>query len=112
MREKCCCPTFLIAAGGPWLSVLGSVLTDKFIIQRLTDMRWMALSSTEEDNQVYHNARVLIALRECLKKSFRNFIRPSSRSLLLSFPTNRIPATSHTPLHSPLEMVLRLVFST
>jgi hypothetical protein len=31
-------------------------------------MRWMALSSTEEDNRVYFNARVLVALRECLVK--------------------------------------------
>jgi hypothetical protein len=29
-------------------------------------MRWMALSSTEEDNRVYFNARVLVALRKCL----------------------------------------------
>jgi hypothetical protein len=28
----------------------------------------MALSSTEEDGRVYHNARVLIALRKCLKE--------------------------------------------
>ena len=31
-------------------------------------MRWNALSSTEEDARVYHNARVLISLRECLIK--------------------------------------------
>jgi len=31
-------------------------------------MRWNALSSTEEDSRVYHNARVLIALHECLVK--------------------------------------------
>jgi hypothetical protein len=58
----------LVAGGGPWLSVLGGVFTDKFIVQRLTDMRWMALSSTEEDNRVYFNARVFVTLRECLVK--------------------------------------------
>ncbi|KAH9011178.1 hypothetical protein EDB83DRAFT_372957 [Lactarius deliciosus] len=68
IRQKCCCPTFLVAAGGPWLCVLGSVFTDKFIVQRLTDMRWMVLSSTEEDIRVYHNARVFVALRNCLSK--------------------------------------------
>ncbi|KAI9431857.1 hypothetical protein H4582DRAFT_2198395, partial [Lactarius indigo] len=68
IRQKCCCPSLLVAAGGPWLCVLGSVFTDKFIVQRLTDMRWMALSSTEEDNRVYHNARVFVALRDCLSK--------------------------------------------
>jgi hypothetical protein len=46
---------------------MGSVFSDKFIVQRLTDMRWMALSSMEEDSRVYHNARILVALRKCLK---------------------------------------------
>ncbi|KAH9062330.1 hypothetical protein EDB87DRAFT_1559239 [Lactarius vividus] len=68
IREKCCCPTFLVGAGGPWLSVLGAVFTDKFIVQRLTDMKWMALSSTEEDIRVYYNAKVFVALRNCLLK--------------------------------------------
>ncbi|KIM45752.1 hypothetical protein M413DRAFT_442362 [Hebeloma cylindrosporum] len=68
IREKCCCPTLLVAGGGPWLSVMGGVFTDKFIVQRLTDMRWNALSSTEEDSRIYHNARVFIALRQCLVK--------------------------------------------
>jgi hypothetical protein len=46
---------------------MGGVFTDRIIVQRLTDMRWMALSSSMEDNRVYHNARVLIALRQCLE---------------------------------------------
>ncbi|KAF9482613.1 hypothetical protein BDN70DRAFT_801214 [Pholiota conissans] len=66
IRDRCCCPTFLIAVGGPWLCVLGGVLTDRIIVQRLTDMKWMALSSTEEDARIYHNARLFIALRQCL----------------------------------------------
>lgn len=48
------------------MTVMGSVFTDRFIVQRLTDMRWMSLSSTEEDSRVYHNARVFVALRQCL----------------------------------------------
>jgi hypothetical protein len=67
VREGCCCPTFLIATGGPWLAILGGVLTDKVIVQRLTDLRWMAISSTEEDDRVYHNAKALVALRRCLE---------------------------------------------
>jgi len=31
-------------------------------------MMWMVCSSTEEDDRIYHNARILVALRECLKK--------------------------------------------
>ncbi|KAH8992599.1 hypothetical protein EDB86DRAFT_2932241 [Lactarius hatsudake] len=68
IRQKCCCPTFLVATGGPWFGVLGGVFTDRFIVQPLTAMHWMALSKREEDNQVYHSARVLVALRNCLVK--------------------------------------------
>ncbi|TFK32864.1 hypothetical protein BDQ12DRAFT_728279 [Crucibulum laeve] len=28
--KKCCCPTLILAGGGPWLTVLGGVFTDKF----------------------------------------------------------------------------------
>ncbi|KAI9435035.1 hypothetical protein H4582DRAFT_1817874 [Lactarius indigo] len=68
IRQRCCCPTFLVVARGPWLSVLGSVFTDKIIVQHLTDMEWMVLSSTEEDNRVYRIAKVFVALRNCLSK--------------------------------------------
>ncbi|KAH9008852.1 hypothetical protein EDB83DRAFT_2585034, partial [Lactarius deliciosus] len=59
IRQKCCCPTFLVATGGPWFGVLGGVFTDRFIVQPLTAMHWMALSKREEDN---------LALRNCLVK--------------------------------------------
>ncbi|KAH8980320.1 hypothetical protein EDB92DRAFT_1805783 [Lactarius akahatsu] len=68
IRQRCCCPTFLIGAGGPWWSVLGSVFTDKFIVQRLTTMEWMVLSSTDEYNRIYRNAKIFVALRNCLSK--------------------------------------------
>ena len=58
----------MIAGGGAWLSVLGAVFTDKVIVQRLTDMTWVGLSSTEEDARVYHFARILVALRKSLNK--------------------------------------------
>ncbi|KAF9479210.1 hypothetical protein BDN70DRAFT_807394 [Pholiota conissans] len=65
VRSKCCCPTLMIAGGGPWLSVLGGVFTDKLIVQRLTDMMWIAQSSTYEDVRVYRFAQTMVALREC-----------------------------------------------
>ena len=65
-RQGIRCPTFLFAASGPWLTVLGSVFTDKYIIQHMTDLR-MVLSSTEENDRIYHNARVLVALRDCIE---------------------------------------------
>jgi hypothetical protein len=79
LRDKCCCPTFLIAAGGAWLSVLGGVFTDKFIVQRLTSMRWIGISSTAEFNRVYHNAKVLIALRKCIQ-TLRSYYESDSKT--------------------------------
>jgi len=66
IRDKCCCPTLMLAGGGPWLCVLGAVFTDKIIIQRLGDMMWFAHSSTEEDHRVYRLSRNLTALRRSL----------------------------------------------
>jgi hypothetical protein len=47
---------------------MGGVFTDKIIVQRLTGFRWMAISSTEEDTLIYDNARVLVAVRNCIKE--------------------------------------------
>ena len=59
-------PSFsLVVAHG---LVLGGVFTDKVIVQRLTDMMWIAHSSTYEDARVYQLAQTLTALRESLLK--------------------------------------------
>ncbi|RXW17232.1 hypothetical protein EST38_g8622 [Candolleomyces aberdarensis] len=63
IRERSCCPTFLIAGGGPWFTIMGGVFTDKVIVQRLTEMMWFVESSTEEAERVYNAARVFSALR-------------------------------------------------
>ncbi|KAI0245533.1 hypothetical protein BJV78DRAFT_1287615 [Lactifluus subvellereus] len=90
LHEQCCCPTFLVAAGGAWLTVMGSVFTDKFIVQRLTD------------------ARVFITLRKCLAglqeyydglKSpplLRDKPHPHFFPHITSFPTGD---THHTTTH-------------
>jgi len=36
--------------------------------QRLTDMTWVGLSSTEEDARIYHFVHILVALRKSLSK--------------------------------------------
>ncbi|TDL14986.1 hypothetical protein BD410DRAFT_733325 [Rickenella mellea] len=68
MRDRCCCPTLMIAGGGPWICVLGAVFTDKVIVQRLTEMMWIGLSSTSEDTRIHRFARVMMALRQNLPK--------------------------------------------
>ncbi|TFK34770.1 hypothetical protein BDQ12DRAFT_612898 [Crucibulum laeve] len=87
MREKCCCPTLLLAGGGPWLGVLGAVFTDKIIVQRLTDMMWIGHSSTYEDGRLYRLTQTLVALREAvhsLKESYEDVhqhVTPYKRDL-------------------------------
>ncbi|GJJ08153.1 hypothetical protein Clacol_002361 [Clathrus columnatus] len=68
VREKCCCPTFLLSGGGPWLGILGAVFADKVIVQRLTDIHWFGISSTEEDKRLWANTQTLLVLRESLKQ--------------------------------------------
>ena len=47
------------------MALLGGVYTDKFIIQRLTELTWTGYSSTYEDMRVYWLARIFNALRMC-----------------------------------------------
>ena len=68
VRDRCCCPTLMLVGGGPWMAVLGGVLTDIPIVQRLTDMLWIGHSTTHEDSRVQHLARVFLALRESLRE--------------------------------------------
>ncbi|EGN91906.1 hypothetical protein SERLA73DRAFT_118067 [Serpula lacrymans var. lacrymans S7.3] len=65
IAEKICCPTFVIAGGRPYLSVLGVVWTDRFIVQRLTDIMWLGEARTYEDGHLYQLARTFTALRHC-----------------------------------------------
>ncbi|KAJ8518899.1 hypothetical protein ONZ45_g4079 [Pleurotus djamor] len=86
IRDRCNCPTFLLAGGGAWLNIMGAVLTDKIIVQRLTDMTWLARSSTEEARRIYMAARSLTALR-------------SSLQLLESYYTTEVSLVETTILH-------------
>ena len=77
IRDRCCCPTLILAGGGPWMVVLGGVLTDRPIVQRLTDMLWIGHSSTHQEVRIEHLARVFLALRtsaEELGNFYRNLI--------------------------------------
>ena len=57
----------MLIAGGPWFCVLGGVFTDRFIVQRLTDLMWTAQSSMYEDTRIQKTARVFYALKSCLQ---------------------------------------------
>lgn len=55
-----------MAHAGPWLTVLGGIITSDCIVQRLTDYLWLPFHSTHDDNQYLRIARVLYVLRESL----------------------------------------------
>jgi hypothetical protein len=57
---------------------MGGVFTDKVIVQRLTDMKWIALSSTEESERAQSLAKVLVALRKCIEKLHEFYFDPQN----------------------------------
>ncbi|KAF7336569.1 hypothetical protein MSAN_02289100 [Mycena sanguinolenta] len=73
LRALCCCPTFLIAFAGPWISVLGAVFTDKCIPQRLTDFIWMGNGSVFNSHACRRVARVLYSLTRSLHELRRYY---------------------------------------
>ncbi|KDQ18500.1 hypothetical protein BOTBODRAFT_52492 [Botryobasidium botryosum FD-172 SS1] len=66
MREKTCCPTFLLTCNGPWIGVLGGIFTDRFIVQCLTDVLWATHSSTYDDKQIVRFAQLFRVLSQSL----------------------------------------------
>ncbi|KIJ13061.1 hypothetical protein PAXINDRAFT_100881 [Paxillus involutus ATCC 200175] len=68
LRMRCCCPTFLITHAGPWLAVLGGIITSECIVQRLTDYIWVPIHSAHDDHQYFRIGRVLYALKESIHR--------------------------------------------
>ncbi|KAH0833789.1 hypothetical protein J3R83DRAFT_10936, partial [Lanmaoa asiatica] len=67
LLRKCCCPAFIIAHAGPWLSIMGGIFTAHCVVQRLTDFVWVPIRSTHDDGQCHRIARILYALRESIQ---------------------------------------------
>ncbi|KAJ7501661.1 hypothetical protein B0H11DRAFT_1713512, partial [Mycena galericulata] len=91
-----CCPTYVVALGGPWLAVLGAVITSRCIVQRFTDFMWLGpRSALLNDDHVCQVARVLFALRGAIADSqqFHDSLPPSP-------PTSGEPFPSDEPLPS------------
>ena len=68
VRDNTCCPTFLLASGGPWLTVLGAIFTDKVVVQRLTDFIWVGTDTTLNERHCYRVARILYSLGRGIRK--------------------------------------------
>ncbi|KAI5999722.1 hypothetical protein EDD15DRAFT_2193751, partial [Pisolithus albus] len=63
---KTCCPAFIIAHAGPWLTILGGVITSKCIVQRLTDFIWVPIHSTHDDDHCLRISRIFYVLQESI----------------------------------------------
>ncbi|KAI6032323.1 hypothetical protein BKA83DRAFT_2398507 [Pisolithus microcarpus] len=63
---KTCCPVFIVAHAGPWLTILGGVITSKCIVQRLTDFLWVPVHSTHDDDHWLRIARIFYVLKESI----------------------------------------------
>ncbi|KAI9456037.1 hypothetical protein BJY52DRAFT_1384109 [Lactarius psammicola] len=61
VRNRCCCPTFLIALAGPWMCILGAVFVDHVVIEELTDFIWIG-GHHYNDGKIKSVARILAAL--------------------------------------------------
>ena len=59
--------TFLVANAGPWIAILGAVITDGVIVQRLTDYIWVVLDSVLNESHITYVARAFYALKVSLK---------------------------------------------
>ncbi|KAI6043647.1 hypothetical protein EDC04DRAFT_672629 [Pisolithus marmoratus] len=61
-----CCPAFIIARAGPWLTILGGIITTKCIVQRLTDFLWLPVHCTHDDDHLFRIARIFYVLKESI----------------------------------------------
>ncbi|KAG8213574.1 hypothetical protein J3R82DRAFT_10230 [Butyriboletus roseoflavus] len=68
LLTRCCCPTFIIAHAGPWLTIMGGIITAKCVVQRLTDLLWLPVHSNLDNNQYYRIARIFYTLRESIQR--------------------------------------------
>ncbi|KAF8591615.1 hypothetical protein K439DRAFT_776432 [Ramaria rubella] len=74
VRNACLCPSFCIGIAGPWICVLGAVLTDNVIVQPLTDYIWLDYDFTK----LYSIAQLFCSLASGLKdldKYYRSLSR-------------------------------------
>src|SRR6266702_3955106 len=61
IRDRCCCPAFLIALAGPWMCILGAVFVDHVVVQQLTDFIWIG-GHPYNDDKLESVARILASL--------------------------------------------------
>ncbi|KAG9125124.1 hypothetical protein FRC07_008900 [Ceratobasidium sp. 392] len=63
IREKSCCPSFILAIAGPWMCILGAVYVEQIVVHPLTDFIWLG-RQVHESERLCQIARTFCALRE------------------------------------------------
>jgi hypothetical protein len=83
IRDLTCCPTFLIATNGPWITILGAVFTDRVVVQRLTDFLWLGVDTAIHDSRCPPLANTFFALRRSLAKlkTYYDGVRPNINAI-------------------------------
>ncbi|KDR79822.1 hypothetical protein GALMADRAFT_91974 [Galerina marginata CBS 339.88] len=84
LRNATNCPTFVVAAAGPWIVILGAVFTDGLVVQRLTDYIWVGLDSVLNEAHISRVARIFYALKnglDNLKSYYEKAELPGDRDL-------------------------------
>ncbi|KAG2103787.1 uncharacterized protein F5147DRAFT_638712 [Suillus discolor] len=104
----CNCPAFLTARAGPRLVVLGAILREKCIVQRLTDFIWIPTRSSLDDGHCLRIGRVMHALKESitlLKDWYDNkvFKRDEPRYDITSYTYKRDGKVVKFTYQQPLE---------
>ncbi|KAH8813897.1 hypothetical protein DL96DRAFT_1535489 [Flagelloscypha sp. PMI_526] len=92
--KRSCCPTFLLAIAGPWMAVLGGVITDKCIVQRLTDFIWIGNDSVLNDSHSHRVSRVFQALNTSLKRLETHHQAITQADAVLDNPSRFFPFIS------------------
>jgi hypothetical protein len=81
LRQASCCPSFILAVAGPWISVLGAVYLESIVIQPLTDFLWIGARHSQVDG-VQDVARIFWALARGLHdlESFYTSLLPTRQT--------------------------------
>jgi len=91
LRNACCCPSFLLAICGPYISILGAVFLENAVIQPLTDYVWLG-GDPNYSNRIEFTAKLFRALNKALKNLetfYRNDVKKISSSDQRYFPHPR-----------------------
>ncbi|KAF8909284.1 hypothetical protein CPB84DRAFT_1947341, partial [Gymnopilus junonius] len=104
-RNSTNCPTFVMATAGPWFVILGAVITDGVIVQRLTDYVWVGLDSVMNEPHITRVARILFALKTGLEtlRKYYEAVQPSGSASPVDsryFPSfTEYPGPDNQPVH-------------